>query len=285
MVYLSLFFHSLISSGAHLVGKMVVRDIEPLALTMIRSALAAAGLLVFALVRRVRFAFAREDYGTILLLSFLAIPANQFLFLTALRHTTAANASLMYATTPAVVLVISSVMAAERLTWKKTVGVFIAFGGIVMVVFERGIDFSSDNTIGNLLLAAAVLSWALYTVKGRPLILKYGAFPTSAATMILGTLLYLPIGAVNALGFDYSRLTPAHWYGVAYLALGTSIFSYFLWYYALGRTEASKVAIFTNLQPVITTLLAFFLLGQPVSATFIIGRIIAMTGIVLTQYG
>ena len=285
MVYFSLIFRSLISSGTHLVAKVVVRDIEPVGLTMIRSALAAAGLLIIMLIRRTRNSIAREDYGRILLLSFLAIPANQFLFLTALRHTTASNASLMYAATPAVVLVISAVGGKERLTLKKLLGVSIAFGGILLVVFEHGIDLASDYTFGNLLLVAAVVSWSFYTVKGRPMILKYGAFQTSALTMILGTVLYLPVGAVNAIEFDYSQLTPMHWAGLAYLSLGTSIFAYFLWYYALGRIEASKVAIFTNLQPVMTTLLAFFLLGQPISLIFIIGGVITLAGIVLTQFG
>jgi drug/metabolite transporter (DMT)-like permease len=285
MVYVALIFQSLISSGTHLVAKVVVKDIEPVSLTMIRSTLAAAGLLLIMLARRSRSSFAREDYGTILLLGFLAIPANQFLFLTALRHTTASNAALMYAATPAIVLVISSVSGKERLTLKKMLGVTIAFGGILMVVFEHGIDIASDSTFGNLLLLAAVISWAFYTVKGRPMIIKYGAFETSAVTMVLGTLLYLPVGAVNALEFDYSALTAAHWGGIAYLSVGTSIFAYFLWYYALGRIEASKVAIFSNLQPVMTTLLAFFLLAQPISVTFIVGGCVTLTGIVLTQYG
>ncbi len=284
LVYLSLIFQSLISSGTHLVAKLVVKDIEPLALTMMRSGLAASGLFVALLFQKNRPAIAREDYRSMALLSFLAIPANQFLFLTAVKHTTATNASLMYATTPAVVLVISSLMGKERLSLMKTAGVAIAFAGVLLVVFEHGIDLSSDYTVGNLLLVAAVLSWALYTVKGRPMILKYGAFTTSAVTMIAGTIMYLPIGALHAAEFDYSRLTPAHWLGLAYLSVGTSIFAYFLWYYALGRIEASKVAIFSNLQPIMTTFLAYFLLGQPISATFIAGGAVALIGIILTQY-
>jgi drug/metabolite transporter (DMT)-like permease len=284
-VYISLLFQSLISSGTHIVAKLVVKDIEPLTLTMVRSGLAAVGLLAAVLIRRNRPSIAREDYGPMALLSFLAIPANQFLFLTAVKHTTATNASLMYATTPAVVLVLSSLMGKEKLSVMKSAGVGVAFFGVLLVVFEHGIDLSSDYTLGNLLLVAAVLSWALYTVQGRPMILKYGAFTTSAVTMIAGTIMYVPIGALHAAEFDYTRLTPAHWLGLAYLSVGTSIFAYFLWYYALGRIEASKVAIFSNLQPIMTTLLAFFLLGQPISATFIAGGCIALAGIVLTQYG
>lgn len=164
-------------------------------------------------------------------------------------------------------------------------GVVIAFLGILLVVFERGIDFRSDYTLGNALLVVAVIAWAFYTVRGKPMIMEYGAFPTSAITMIVGTMMFLPIGGASMIHFDYASLTLHHWGGLVYLSIGTSIFAYFLWYYALGRIEASKVAIFANLQPVLTTVLSFVLLGQSISIWFIIGGTIALVGVILTQFG
>jgi drug/metabolite transporter (DMT)-like permease len=103
--------------------------------------------------------------------------------------------------------------------------------------------------------------------------------------MIFGTLMFLPIGAVGAARFDFVTLTSNHWAGLLYLSLGTSIFAYFLWYYALGRIAASKVAIFSNLQPVLTTVLSVTLLGQTVTPMFVVGGAIALTGVILTQFG
>ena len=72
---------------------------------------------------------------------------------------------------------------------------------------------------------------------------------------------------------------------ILYLAIITSVFSYFLWYYALGRAEAGKVALFTNLQPILTTILAVILLGQEITLPFVVGGAIAMAGVVIAQYG
>ena len=160
-----------------------------------------------------------------------------------------------------------------------------AFCGILIVVFERGIDFHSDFMYGNLLMCVSVTAWALFTVNGRPMILKYGAFKVSAAAMILGAVIFLPLGIVNAVKFDYAILTPAHWAGLLYLAFITSVVAYVLWSYALGRTEASKVAIVSNLQPVLTTILAYIFLGQVVTPTVVVGGTIALAGVVMTQYG
>jgi drug/metabolite transporter (DMT)-like permease len=283
-VYFIMFLQSLIASGTHIVAKVVVRDIEPVTLTMLRSGIAAGGLCILAYIRKENFRFKKEHLGLIFLLSFLAIPVNQFLFLTAIRYTTPTNAALFYSTTPVMVLVLSSAMGREKVGWKKGLGVLIAFSGVCLIIFERGIDFKSEYMLGNLLLVIAVFAWAYYTVQGRYLILQYGAFKMSITTMILGTILFLPIGIFGIVDYDFSILTINHWSGLLYLAIGTSIISYFLWYYALSRTIASKVAVFSNLQPILTTILAWTLLGQTVTPVFIIGGLIAMGGVIVTQY-
>jgi drug/metabolite transporter (DMT)-like permease len=284
-VYFIMLLQSLIASGTHIVAKVVVRDVEPVTLTMVRSAIAAIGFCILAFARGEKFRFRKEHLGSIFLLSFLAIPVNQFLFLMAMRYTTPTNAALFYSTTPALVLVLSSVMGRERVGWKKGLGVLVAFSGVCLVIFEHGIDFKSEYMFGNILLVVAVFAWAYYTVQGKFLIIHYGAIKTSIATMVLGTIMFLPIGLFGIAEYDFSVMTVRHWSGLLYLAIGTSVFSYLLWYSALSRTTASKVAIFSNLQPILTTILAWTLLGQTITPIFMIGGVIALGGIVITQYG
>ena len=283
-IYFIMIFQSFIASGTHIVAKVVVRDVNPATLTMMRSLLAAVGLYILAKFRGTIFKFYKQDLKNILFLSFLGIPVNQFLFLYAIKLTTPSNAALLYSTTPAMVLIISSIYGTEKIFFKRVVGIIIAFVGILIVIFERGIDLRSDYTVGNIILFFAVIAWALYTVKGKAMIPKYGAFKTSAATMIIGALMFIPIGFFNFIEFDFSKLTIGHWGGIFYLAFGTSIFAYLLWYYALSKIDATKVAVFSNLQPVITTVLSVILLGQIITPFFIIGGVIAIFGVIITQY-
>ena len=285
VVFFVLLLQSLISSGTHIIAKAVVKDIDPFTLTMLRSAIATVILAAVMLVRKQPLAIEPRHFRSMLTLSIVAIPVNQFLFLTAMRYTTPSNAALLYSMTPVIVLLIVSFSRKERLSKTKAAGILIAFGGALSIIFEHGIDFHSEYTFGNILLALAVISWAWYTVAGRPMVLRYGAFPTIAMTIMLGTVVYTPIGITQTLRFNYAAISWAHWGGVLYLSVGTSVVSYYLWYFALGRTEASKVAIFTYLQPVLTTLLAVILLGQSISATFVIGGLIAVAGVVLAQFG
>jgi drug/metabolite transporter (DMT)-like permease len=69
------------------------------------------------------------------------------------------------------------------------------------------------------------------------------------------------------------------------LGVITSGLGYALWYFALTKMEASKLAVFNNIQPVLTTVMAYFLFNTLPSEFFIFGAIIAIIGVVITQLG
>jgi drug/metabolite transporter (DMT)-like permease len=284
-VYLILVIQSLTAAGTHLIAKVVVQAVDPFSLTLLRSLIALVGMAVVLLVRGRWFHIRREDWGLVLGLSFLVIPVNQFLFLYGMRFTTPANAALLYSTTPILVLLFSHWFLAERLTRRKIYGVLLGFLGVTVVIFERGVDESVQYVYGNLIMCVAVVAWGLYTVYGKRLIARYGPIEASAATLFVGTLLFLPIGILPALSFPFETLTTANWAQIAYLGLVTSVLAYLLWYSALARIEAGKVALFTNLQPILTTVLAVVLLGQGVTIFFVVGGLLALSGVILAQFG
>ena len=84
---------------------------------------------------------------------------------------------------------------------------------------------------------------------------------------------------------DFNSISFASWLGVIYLGVGTSIFGYFLWYYAIGKIEASKVVIFTNGQPIMTAILGMIIFGNPITLPFLIGGTLVVIGVFLVQLG
>jgi drug/metabolite transporter (DMT)-like permease len=283
LIYFVLVIQTLIASGTHIVAKVVVQDVDSYTLTFLRAILAAAAFFIVFMVREKRIRIERQDIARIIWLGVLAIPINQFAFLVAIGYTTPPNAALFYATTPVFVMLFSSWLLNERTGPVAKVGIIIGFVGIATVILERGLDFRSEYMHGNALLLLAVSAWGLYTVQGKPLIIKYGSFHVSALTMIVGAIVYIPIGIIPAVRFDYTVISAQHIYGIIYLGIGTSVLAYFLWYYALGRIESTRVAVFTYLQPVLTTIMAVFFLRQIISTQFIVGAAIAILGVVLVQ--
>ena len=107
-----------------------------------------------------------------------------------------------------------------------------------------------------------MLAWSGYAVISKPLAEKYGAVFTTGWALVLGTVIYLPLGL--GLG-DLPRLATLSrggWGAVLYLVVLTNAVSWHIYAWALSRTEASRVAVWFNLQPVLTALLAWSLYGE-----------------------
>jgi len=285
-IYVVLLLQVFIAGGTHIVAKSVTESVDAVTLTILRSVISTCGLALITLARgRSIRTVERGDLRKLMMLGILGIPLNQFFYLYGIHYTTAANGALLYATTPVFVLVLSFLLLKENVTPIKIGGVLLAFGGVLIVIFERGIDFSSRYTYGNVVILIGVVAWALFTILGKPMVVKYGALLTMTIAMGFGTIAFLPFGVLSASSFPFAKLGWSSWAGILYLGVGTSIVGYFLWYYALGRIEASKVAVFANGQPVLATILSLIFLDYSLTGSFVVGGTIAIAGVILTQRG
>jgi len=261
-VLLALLAQTLVAAGTFLVGKVTLRQFDALALAQLRFALASAGFLALLAARgELRPSRMRGSWGALLGLGLLGTTLNQSLFLVGLGRSTPAHAALLYAATPILVLALAWARGQERPTPRRAAGVALAFGGVVFLLLGRGLAFDRRWLLGDVILFAAVAAWAAYTTRSRELVSRLGTLPMTAWAMALGTLVFLPVGVPAVARQDWSRVTTMGWVGLLYLAFVTSVLSYILWSWALARTLASRVAVFTNLQPLVTALLAWLVLG------------------------
>ncbi len=285
-IYLIIVFQQMLASGTFLAGKWALMDFPPLTLAFIRFSIAAMGLYGIHRVWPNRRPIEKADRGRFALLGVLAVLINQGFFLYGLKFTTPTHAALLYGTTPVFVYLIAVGIAQERGSWLKLVGVLITFGGVVVVVTREGtLGFGGKTWLGDLLILLAVIAWAFYTVLGKPMVRKYGAVHATAMAMITGTILYIPIGLMTLPGFDIGATTTRGWLSLFYIAIGTSVVAYTIWFWALGKLEATKVAVFNNLQPVMTALLSFWLMDERLGVQLIAGGALVILGVILTERG
>jgi len=283
-VYIVILLQTILGGATHIVAKSVTSDIDAVTLTFLRSVVSNIGLAFVFWIRRAKIKVLHEDRKRMILLGLLGT-GNQLLYMYGIHFTTAANGALLYGTTPVIVLVFSRVLLGERMTPKKSAGILIAFIGVSIVIFERGISLSSDHTYGNLVVLAAVIAWGLFTILGKSMVIKYGALQSTSIAAFLGGVMLLPFGAFSATEFDFGLLNSADWLGILYLGIGTSVVSYLLWYYALRRIEASKLAVFSNGQPIVAALLSVIFLHYTFTTAFLLGGTITVAGVILTQRG
>jgi len=285
-MYFLLLIQQLIASGTHIIGKSLTSSVTPSVVLFFRAiVVSSAYLIFFTIFRSFTKKIEKKDLWVFMLMGLLNIPLNQFLFLNALERTSAPNVALEYALTPAFVLIIARIFLKEKLSKLKTIGVSVAIGGTIIILSEKGFDFSSESFLGDILGLCASFSWALYTIVGRKQSQKYGGVFSTGISMLTGTLLYLPIFYFLDTEIVLDSISTVNWMQILYLGIMTAGVGYAIWYYALSKMQAGKVAVFNNIQPVFTTILATIFLSHVPSIGFAIGGVLIISGVILTQKG
>jgi drug/metabolite transporter (DMT)-like permease len=286
MIHLAMLLHTVISAGTYLAAKRLLDELPPWEVALARFTL--AGLVFAALLRRSRVRIARRDWLALAALGFVAIPINQGFFLAGLALSTPAHAALLYALTPIFVFLLARLRLGERATALKLLGIGVAFAGVVVVLTARGagsLGGSSRMLAGDLLLLLAVIAWAVFAVGGKSYAERYGAIAATSAAVVAGSLLYLPFGLALSDLSRFAAISTTAWASLGYLVVLTSVAAYLLYYWALSRAEATRVAIWSNLQPVLTALLAWAVYGERLTALFVAGGAMVLAGVVLTERG
>lgn len=281
--YIILVLQIFFSSGTYIIANAATQSIPAANLTFMRAVVSGTIYLLYIWYSRLQFRYKGRDFTLLMILGFLSVPINQFAFLYGMKFTTATEAAILYSTTPVLVLLFSAIYLKEKLTMPKIVGTILAFGGVVVIVLDKGAGIGLSHLEGDFFVSIAVIAWTLYTVLGRKLILKHGALNSTIYTALFGSAMFLPVGIWSSIGYSYTALTGGQWMEILYLSLITSIVGYVLWYAALSKIEASKAAVFSNGQPVMTAILGYFFLGQGISLTFASGAIATIAGVLITQ--
>ncbi len=283
LIYPLIILGQLIAGGTFPIAKIAVSSIEPFTLALLRFGIASvAMLLIIVATGRVR-KIERGDWLRFIMIGLLAVPLNQLLFLYGLKFTTAGRSALYYGATPIFVFLMAILYLNEKVTPLKIIGIAASFAGVAVIL--RGGRMDEGMFFGDFLVILAVIAWAAYTVFGKSLLRKYGSLTVTAYALIIGTLAYLPIGIIPAIRFDYSQVPDAAWLSLLYIATMTSVVSYSIWYWALARMEASKLAIFQNLQPVFAAILSMLVVSETFGFDFYLGGALVIGGVLITQRG
>lgn len=257
--------------------------IEPFTFAFYRFAASSVILLAIVRLQKPQPPIERRDWWRIMVLAILIIPFNQTFYMVGQSMTAAGHGAFLFATAPVWIFVLAIVHLKEKLLWRRVVGIVVAFAGVVLIMSSGRAEFGVEYLWGDAIILVAVLAWSYYTVIGKPLVEKYGALRITGYALATGSALYLPFGLYRVIMFDHSQVTLGAWGAVAFMALGMSVALYVLWYWLLKYMDASRLAIWHNFFPVISAIVAFLWLGEPLTTAFVLGGSVVLAGVVITE--
>ena len=203
---------------------------------------------------------------------------------TALNYTLTTNVSLIVTTAPLLMAMIVGVMyRSERPGRGFIIGSVIAFFGVACVIFNSSFVVKM-NPLGDMLALLAAICWAVYSILLRPLSATYSAWFISRKTFFYGLITALPFLALepNLVGLDVV-LRPAVIGNLAFLAIVCSLLSYTCWASANKRLGVMKAGNYLYVSPIVTLIASYFFLGEQISAIGVIGCIMILVGMALSE--
>lgn len=265
--------------------KAILGEIEPLALNALRFPLAALVLAAALRRRGDGVALERRDLPRVLALSILGHVVYQVAFIQGIDGTLAGNASLLLATTPVWALILSVVRGHEEADLLLWAGVAVTVAGMALVVVGRGdvVALGGGTLRGDLLMVAAAILWAVYTVGGRRPVARYGSLRITAWTLWAGTPFIVLLGIPQLAATDWAAVPAVTWLGVAYSGVFAVAVAYLIWYRAVREIGTARTAVSSNGVPVVALLTAWLWLGEVPTALQGIGAAVILAGLAATR--
>lgn len=202
----------------------------------------------------------KKDLAIIMAGGLLGFVISQTLTAWALVYTTPVYFSLVATLTPAATMIMAALILKEGINRIKTIGVLIGIAGaILMVLMGWSNGTGTNDVLGIGLTFLSMLTWAVYLIITRKVSQKYTAVTQMKWVFFVSTVAILPF-VWNEL--DAQKLYSAQWVwdGVAemiFIVLFATVLGYFAIPYAMKYLQATTVSVYTNLQPVIASLVAF----------------------------
>ena len=197
--------------------KAALLQFQPMAFNGVRFALATVTIGLLLRHRGTSLRMPREGLWRLALLGVLGNAVYQLLFIEGISRTSAANASLIMASSPMLVALLATALGRERLRRRGWLGVVLAVAGLTLVLSVQDLDgFTRVGLSGDLLVLAAATTWALYTVLASNVMARTSSLSATMVTFLSGTPVLLLMAVPSLVSQDWRRIGAMGWLGVAF---------------------------------------------------------------------
>lgn len=284
--YIEALFAVIAWGASFIATKVALQDLAPVTIVWMRFLMGVI-ILGMAVVMRGQFALPqRREWGYFALLGFLGITFHQWLQSNGLQTSEAGTTAWIVATTPVFMALLGWFLLRERLGWIKTSGILLAFLGVLVVVSKGDFDSISIGKFGapgDVLILISAVNWAVFSALSRRGLKSHPAslmmFYVMAIGWLFTSLLFLTTNGFAEIG----SLTLAGWMGVAFLGIFCSGLAYIAWYDALKALTTAQTGVFLYIEPLVAVVVAFFILGEPITPASLIGGAIILFGVWLVN--
>lgn len=203
---------------------------------------------------------ARKDLVVILLGGLLGFVVSQTLTAECLKFTTPVYYSIIATLCPIATMLMAALFLGEKINGLKTVGVVLGIvGALIMVFANQTLSSGSNDLLGISFGFLSLATWVVYLLITRKVSQKYSAVTQMKWVFLISAVVTVPIAWG---GLDDNALYTAAWgwdgvAEMAFIVVFATVLGYFAIPFAMRYLSATTVSVYTNLQPVVASVVAF----------------------------
>ena len=202
----------------------------------------------------------KKDLPRLAICGLFGVAVNQLLFFKGLNLTFPTNASIIMTTNPIMVLIMATVIAKEKLTWIKSLGVGLGISGaLIIITFQQGFQLGTSTWRGDLLVFINATSYGLYLVIVKPLMKKYKPITVIKWVFLFGYIIVFPIGWNEFKMIEWAEMPVIVIWETVYVIVATTFLAYLFNIYALSVLSPTVTSTYIYLQPVLAGIFAVWL--------------------------
>jgi len=271
--------------GMYVVSDVVLKVIPPFTLLTIRLVLALLVMGVIVYLRRAKLRMPNRHEAMRLmgvgLLGFGVSVGAQFV---GTDLSNAINGALVTSASPAFILIFAAIILREKLTMQRIAAVALATIGVLVILDLSKADFSSAAFVGNLALAAAALTWGLFSVLLKKVSTEMDTMVVTLFGFAGGLFLTIPAAAIELTQRSIGTIDGGVILGILYLGVVSTAGAMWFWNQAFTLVDASVASLFFFAQPLVGAILGVVILGQEMTSSLLIGGVLIGLGVLFSIY-
>lgn len=271
--------------GMYVVSKLVLAAVPPFTLLVLRLALGTASLALWIRVRRLPWPqLTGKQWVRLLGVGVLGYGFSLGLQFTGTHLSTAANGAVITAATPAFVYLFAWLLLREPIGRRQLVALALSTLGVLLIVDPFQADLS-QRWLGDLLLAGAAVTWALYSVLTRQATRQLDTLAFTLVAFIGGLVVAVPAAGLELRTSNLAPMSTGVLAGVLYLGVISTAVAAYLWNKAFALLPARMAALTFFAQPLVGAGLGIGLLGEVFTLQFAIGALLILLCLWLVSRG
>jgi drug/metabolite transporter (DMT)-like permease len=272
--------------SSFLLIKLAVDDLGPLPLVSIRIGLAALVMVGFLRLTHRHLPTGRQERIALVVVGVMNTAMPFTLITWGEKNIDSGLATVLNATTPLFTLLLAHMLLADdRITVPKAVGLVVGFLGVIVLASRDTASSSPNPFSGQLAVLVASGCYALSAITIRRYLRGVDRFTIAGVSLIVGgiTMVLITLATVHPLP-DVRHVGITTIFAIITLALVNTVVAYFLFYHLIDVWGATRTTLVTYVMPPIGVTLGAIFLDETVDWKIAVGAALILGGIVAANW-